>query len=343
MAIKPVNPVIKDELSDEDIRRYEEIGSEAIKSGQLAVCTLAGGQGTRLGHKGPKGTFVIPFTNFNPISIFELNTNILKKCFDKYGVYPTWYIMTSKENDEETKEYFESHNYFGYPKESITFFKQGELPLTYENGEEVKDNDGNIVYAANGNGGIFKALEDEGVLDDMAKKGINYLVTCNVDNILINPIDTFSLGVMIDRKAELCIKSIARENPLEKVGTIVEKDGNTTVIEYIDMPKELLDAKNSDGSLLYAESHFGCNILSLDLLKRIADKKLIIHEAHKKNELYGEYIKHEMFIFDGFEMAESATVIRVRREDEFAPIKNKEGQDSPQTAIKLFEDKNSSL
>ena len=337
MNIEPVKPVIKSELTEQEIKLYKDIGIDYIKNGKVAVCTMAGGQGTRLGHAGPKGTFIVPFTKIAHKSIFEINADVFKKCHKKNGVWPQWYIMTSKENDQKTREFFVENNYFDIPNEKVVFFIQGEFPLVRENGEQVLDENGKIVSAANGNGGIFKALYDEGILKDMEERQIEYLVSCNVDNILINPFDEISIGVLASKKTELGIKSIARTDAKEKVGSIVLKDGKVTVIEYIDMPKELLEAVDDEGKLLCAESHFGCNYISLDLLKRIAEEKLPIHEAHKENDKYGKYIKKEMFIFDGFEKALSSEVIRVKREDEFAPIKNMEGQDSPTTAIDLFQ------
>jgi UDP-N-acetylglucosamine pyrophosphorylase len=261
----------------------------------------------------------------------------VKEVYEKYNVWPFWYIMTSRENDSDTKAYFKENNFFEIPKDNILFFVQGELPLIREDGSKVLDENGNEVYAANGNGGIFKALEDEGIIEHMKEHDVEYICSCNVDNILINPFDEIALGVLKEKDAELGIKSVEKAKPEEKVGNIVLKDGRTTIVEYIDMPKELAEERNADGKLKYSESHFGCNYISLRLLERIADKRLPIHEAHKKNDDYGEYIKQEMFIFDGFEMAESACVIRVKREDEFAPIKNKEGESSPETAVKLYE------
>ncbi len=337
--LEPVIPIIKSTLNNIDYDMFYSIGAEAIKKGKLAVCTLAGGQGSRLGHKGPKGTFMVPFDRIAPRSIFEIAAEKITKCNKEFGTYPFWYIMTSKDNDKESKEFFEANNYFGIPKEKIIFFIQGEFPLVTKNGEEIKDKDGNVVYAANGNGGIFKALEDEGIIKHMKENGVDYISTCNVDNILVNPLDAVSLGIIVKNNADLCIKSIEKANPDEKVGSIVLKDGVISVVEYIDMPKDLTGIKNEDGNLIYSESHFGCNYIDLSLLEKIADKKLPIHEAHKKNDEYGEYIKKEMFIFDGFEMAEKPIVIRVLREDEFAPIKNKEGIDSPETAILLYGNK----
>ncbi len=245
--------------------------------------------------------------------------------------------MTSKDNDKDTKAFFEKNAYFGLDKAKVVFFIQGEFALTYENGEEVKDLNGNSVKAANGNGGIFKALEDEGVIKLMQEKGIDYICSCNVDNILVNPIDEIALGVLESNHTELGIKSTKKGYADEKVGNIVTKDGVTSVIEYIDFPQELASQTLENGDLKYAESHFGCNYISLALLERIADQKLPIHEAHKHNDEYGDYIKREMFIFDGFEKAKNTLVFRVKREEEFAPIKNKEGVDSPLTAVQLYE------
>jgi UDP-N-acetylglucosamine/UDP-N-acetylgalactosamine diphosphorylase len=271
------------------------------------------------------------------MSIFEVQAKKLKRAEKAYGNQPYWFIMTSKDNDVETKAFFEENDYFGLDKAKVIFFIQGEIPLTYENGEEDKDSEGNTVNAANGNGGIFKALEDEGILELMQKEGIDYICSCNVDNILVNPIDEIAVGSLEENHTELGIKTTKKAFAEEKVGNVVTKDGATSVIEYIDFPQELASQTDENGELRFTESHFGCNYISLELLERIADQKLPIHEAHKHNDEYGDYIKREMFIFDGFEMAKSSLVFRVKREDEFSPIKNKEGVDSPLTAVQLYE------
>ena len=247
-----------------------------------------------------------------------------------------------------TKKYFEDNNYFGYQKEYVRFFKQGQLPLTDFEGKILLQEKGKIYKAANGNGGIFKALEDNGVIKELKSKGIKYLVSCNVDNILIKPIDEIMLGVLNEKDVEICIKSLIKRDPHEPVGACCLKDGKPTVIEYIDFPKELAEARNEDGTLKFGEMHFGCNYLSTRLLEKIANEKLPYHPAKKKNKYIGENgelvvsdipnsIKYEMFIFDGFEKAESALVFRVKREEEFAPIKNREGEDSPATAVRMYE------
>ncbi len=275
-----------------------------------------------------------------PKSIFQIHIERNLKVYDEFGSYPNIFIMTSKDNDEVTKQYFTDNNYFGYPKDKIEFFVQGEFPLTDRNKNELKDDNGNLILAPNGNGGIFKALEDEGILQEMKEKNIKYLVTQNVDNILANPIDSISLGILSENSAEIGIKSVIKASPEERVGNIVLKDSRPSVIEYTDFSKDLAEELDENGELKYKEAHFGVNYLSIDLLNRIAEEKLPIHEAYKSNEQYGDFIKYEMFIFDGFEKANNGLVIRVKREDEFAPIKNKEGVDSPETAKELYMNKN---
>lgn len=346
VILEPMEALDKEKMSSEKKLEYEKIGNEIIKKAKVAVCTMAGGQGTRLGHDGPKGTFIVPLKN--PKSIFEIATEHMLRAYKEFNVYLDWFIMTSEENDIATKDFFEENNYFKYDKDHIHFFKQGQLPLFSMDGKILLKSKYEIFKAANGNGGIFKALEENNILEYMEKKQIEYLVTCNVDNILIKPIDPLMLGILKSGQTELGIKSVIKRDPKEPVGVCCLKNGKPTVVEYIDLPKELAEEKLDDGSLKYGEVHFGCNYLSISLLKKIANEKLVYHAAKKKNHYWNENgvwvendeinsIKYEMFIFDGFEKAESAVVFRTKREEEFAPIKYKDGEDSPQTACKMYE------
>jgi len=344
--IVPIEALDKYSISNEEWNKYKEMGEDLIKKGGVAVCTMAGGQGSRLGHEGPKGTFMVPLKE--PKSIFQIAAEHIINAANKYNTPINWYIMTSEENDKVTKEFFEENNFWGYNKEYVKFFKQGQLPLTDFDGKILLQEKGKIYKAANGNGGIFKALEDNGIVEELKNKNIKYLVSCNVDNILIKPIDEIMLGVLNERSPEICIKSVIKRAPNEPVGVCCLKDGKPTVIEYIDFPKELAETRNDDGSLKFGEVHFGCNYLSTKLLEKISNEKLPYHGAKKKNKYINKAgmqvcpdtpnsFKYEMFIFDGFEKADSALVFRVKREEEFAPIKNKEGEDSPITAAKMYE------
>ena len=343
----PMEALDKAKLTKEELEKYRLIGEGMIVSKKVVVCTMAGGQGSRLGHEGPKGTFIVPLKE--PKSIFQIAAEHMLRVYENYHVYLDWYIMTSEENDKVTRNYFEENHYFGYSKENIHFFKQVQLPLLDFNGNILLKSKSEIFKAANGNGGIFKALEDNGILEELKNNQVEYLVSCNVDNILIKPVDAIMLGVLKENQTEIGIKSIIKRDANEPVGVCCLKNGKPTVVEYIDLPKELAEEKLEDGSLKYGEVHFGCNYLSKTLLQKIADEKLPYHAAKKKNSYIddkGELvvsnevtsIKYEMFVFDGFEKAESAIAFRVKREEEFAPIKYKEGNDSPETASKMYEE-----
>lgn len=321
---------------------YEKIGEKMIKEGKLAICSMAGGQGTRLGFDAPKGTFMLDLEK--PTSIFETVINKLKFAYEKYGVLVYWYIMTSETNNDATIKFFEDNNFFGYDKEHIIFFKQGELPLLDEKGKVVLKNKNEIFMAPDGNGGIFKALGDNKIIEQMQKNGIQYLAIGNVDNILIHMIDPIIVGLMKEKDVELASKSFMKPTPDGKWGAYCRVNGKPRVIEYIETPRELLEARNEEGELIYGDAHFGCNFFKIDLLERLVNAGLTMHRAIKKNKHItsdGEFeeintYKFEAFIFDAFEMANDIIVFRTKREEEFAPIKNKEGDESPKTALELY-------
>lgn len=322
--------------------KYETLGTELIKSGKLAICSMAGGQGTRLGYNGPKGTYMLPLDK--PTSIFEIEAKKLKTAYEKYGVYIYWYIMTSNQNHDDTVHFFESNQFFHYDKEHILFFNQGELPLLDKNGKIVLKDKKNIFMAPDGNGGIFKALGTEGIISHMKNHAIQYLAIGNVDNILIHMIDPILLGLMNEKKVELSSKSFMKPSPEGKWGVFCNVNGKPRVIEYIETPKELLEARNEEGELIFGDAHFGCNFFTVDFLERIVAEKLTMHTACKKNNALKENgeiqeidtFKFEAFIFDAFSKAKDILIFRVKKDDEFAPIKNKEGEETAETALALY-------
>lgn len=341
--VTEVTATKKEEIEDKE--KYIQIGAEIIRNGELAVCSMAGGQGTRLGHNGPKGTFIVDINP--PKSIFQILTEKLIKVYEQYGIYVNWYIMTSEANNDETIKYFEENNYFNYNKNHIRFFKQGELPLLDMNGKVVLKEKSKIHMAADGNGGVFEALYKNKILEDMKEKNIKYLCLGNVDNILIKQVDEFLLGMMKDKNYSLAGKAIPKRSPDEPVGVFCKINEQPSVIEYSDIDKELANKTNENGELIFGKAHFGCNTFSLDLLEKIATKKLPYHTAKKKNSYIDENgkaiealepntYKFEAFIFDGFIMADDIFILECKREEEFAPIKNKEGNDSPETAKELY-------
>ena len=341
--ISPITAFDKTKLSEEEYQRLNILGESLIKDGKLAVCSMAGGQGTRLGYNGPKGTFMLDLDG-KPTSIFETIIHKLKMAYEAFGVHIYWYVMTSRQNHAVTVKFFKDNNYFGYDKNYILFFEQGELPLIDKSGKVVMKDKSHIFMAPDGNGGIFKALEDKKILNHMREHGIEYLAVGNVDNILINMVDPVTVAVMKENQSEALSKVFMKPSPEGKWGVFCKIDGIPHVIEYSETPKELLEARNEAGELIYGDVHFGCNFFHINLLNRIASEKLPMHAASKKNKFLAEngaekeeeVYKFEAFIFDAFTMANNLIVCRVKREEEFAPIKNKEGDESPETAVELY-------
>lgn len=338
----------KSRFSDEENNEILKIGEDIIANNQYAVVTMAGGQGTRLGHKGPKGTFILNVKP-EPKSLFKIIAENLIKANNKYGIILNWYIMTSTENNDETVKYFEDNNYFGYNSENVKFFKQGNLPLLSEDGKLVINSEYRIKYAASGNGTIYQAMLNDGVIDDMKRKGIKWVFIGSVDNALLNMVDPMLLGLTKKRGTEIASKTIVKNSPYEKVGVFCKKNGKPGVIEYSEIPDTLIEEVDENGELMYGESHIMCNLYTLDAIEKIANVELPYHSAHKKvdfmqedgNMFYAKEpngYKYEAFIFDGFELFDDITLYRGKREEDFAPVKNAEGVDSPETATKLYND-----
>lgn len=343
--IESVQYVDKEKLSEDEYNKYYNIGAEQLKMEKCAVVTMAGGQGTRLGHTGPKGTFDIGLDSHK--SIFEILADKLKVEYENYNVYVPWYIMTSEENNDQTVSFFDENNYFGYDKNKIKFFKQGKLPMVAEDGKILINEDGIIKEAADGNGGIYKSMKQNGIIDDMKKNNVEWIFTGPVDNVLIKMVDPIFLGVAIDKKVLIGGKSTVKRSPSEKVGVFCKKNGIPSVVEYIDIPEEMAVKTDEKGELLFGESHINCNLFNIKAIEIVANKEMPYHVAHKKAKYMdsaGQIInpekpnayKFESFIFDAFSYFDDIAVFRVKREDEFAPVKNAQGEDSPETARDLY-------
>lgn len=343
--ITNIEYVDKSKLSKEEYNKYYKIGEKQIKDGKYAVVTMAGGQGTRLGYNAPKGTFTIG--GGIEKSLFEALSDTIKEAKAKYNAKIPWYIMTSKENNNATEKFFEEHDFFGLPYEDVKFFKQGELPMLTTEGKLMIDENGLIKLASDGHGGVFESLVKNGYLEDMKRRGIEWIFISGVDNVLAGLVDPIAVGLAITEGTLATGKSVVKRSPNENVGVFCKKNGKPSVIEYTEITEEMANALDSNGELLYGESHILLNLFNIKALENIAQNKLPYHKAFKKAKYMdenGEVIKpekpnaykYEAFIFDAFESLDSMSILRVKREDEFAPLKNAEGEDSPDTARELY-------
>ena len=345
--IEAIGYLDKAKLTKEQKDEFDKLGEEIIKNGEYAVVTMAGGQGTRLGHNGPKGTFKLDVYGKGKY-LFEILVDNLQEANQKYNTIIPWYIMTSIENNKDTVEFLEKHKYFGYPKESVIIFTQSELPLVDVDGKLLISKDLKIKEASDGNGGTYSSLRASGSLADMKERGIKWVFIGGVDNVLLKMADVTLLGMAIKKNVQIASKSVVKANPHEKVGVFCKMNGHPKVIEYAELPEKMAEEVDENGELKYGESHIMCNLYTIDAIEKASKEILMYHSAFKKNSYIDEdgkevvptepnSYKFESFIFDAFEFFDDIAILRGKREDDFAPVKNKEGVDSPKTAKELYE------
>lgn len=337
----------KAKLSKQQKEEFNNLGEELIRKGEYAVVTMAGGQGTRLGHNGPKGTFKLDVYGKGKY-LFEILAENLKEANRKYEVTIPWYIMTSKENHNETQTFLEKHNYFGYNKDNVIIFTQSELPIVDTNGKLLINKERKIKEASDGNGGTYSSLRRSGCLANMKERGIKWVFIGGVDNVLLKMADVTLLGMAIQKKVQIASKSVVKANPHERVGAFCKMNGHPKVIEYAELPEKMAEEKDENGELKYGESHIMCNLYTIEAIEKISKEHLMYHSAYKKNSYIDENgkeiipkepnsYKFESFIFDAFEFFDDIAILRGKREDDFAPVKNRDGVDSPKTAKELYE------
>lgn len=341
-VIQPA-PVISLPRTAEDRARRKEArqkGEELLRRNQVAVLIVAGGQGSRLGFEGPKGIF--PISPLRNKSLFQLFAESVKALSARFRASLPLLIMTSEENREATREFFERHRFFDLSPEKIHFFDQGVFPTLTPSGGLILRDETSLFVNPDGHGGSLRALHRSGMLDRLLAKGITELFYCQVDNPLVKIADPVFLGYHLLEGAEISTKVVRRAMAEEKVGVYGILNGRPAVIEYSDMRPEDMAARNEQGELLYWAGNIAVHVLSLAFVRRLNEGGFALpyHRAIKVVEaLDGKSRprvltgwKFETFLFDAIPLARKSCCLEVRREEEFAPVKNREGVDSPQTA-----------
>ncbi len=328
-------------------------GEELIAQGKIALFTVAGGQGTRLGYDGPKGCY--PATPALGKPLFRLLAEWVIAASERYNAIIPWYIMTSPANHEQTVRFFEDQNWFNLDRAHVMHFQQGVMPsFQMETGAILLDQKDAPATNPDGHGGSLRALHRSGALEDMRRRGVEHLSYTQIDNPLIKAIDPVFIGLHAaapDSSAEMSSKMVEKTLPEERVGVFCLADGKTSVVEYSDLPDKLASQRRDDGALRFNAGSPAIHMISVDFIRRLnegdADFALPFHRAQKKvpfiNLETGKRIepdspnavKLEMFVFDALPFAHRSIVLETPREEEFAPIKNKNGADSPATSQAL--------
>lgn len=325
--------------------RFEHIGMEAIKAGKLGAVLLAGGMGTRLGSDAPKGMYDIGISK--PVYIFQRLIENLMKVVEKAGNYIQLFVMTSEKNHDATVGFFKEHDYFGYDKDYIAFFKQDMAPAADFDGKVYMEAKDSIATSPNGNGGWFLSMKKSGLLELVEKRGIEWLNVFAVDNVLQSIADPVFAGAVLEGGYSVGSKVIRKVNPQEKVGVMCTEDGRPSIVEYIELTEDMLTQRDENGEYAYNFGVILNYLFKVDKLVNLLERKLPYHKSAKKipyiNEA-GELVKpeepngykYEQFILDMIQLLDSCLPFEVVREKEFAPIKNKTGADSVESARELL-------
>lgn len=326
-------------------KQAEAVGEEALRVGRVAAFTVAGGQGTRLGYDGPKGTFAVTPVKRKPL--FQVFAEKIQAAGRRHGKPLHWFIMTSHANHEATESFFAENRFFGHDRGRVHFFRQGRMPAVDFHGRILLETPSSLALSPDGHGGSLRALHRSGALDLMKSEGVDILSYFQVDNPLVRCVDPAFLGWHLRRGSEMSSKMVPKAGPEEKVGHFCIQDGRLVVIEYSDLPAAMQRETNPDGSLRFNAGSIAIHVIDREFARRMAaggtgvalpfhraDKKIATVDAHgnavKPEKANG--IKFEMFVFDALPFARNPVVIETARADDFSPVKNATGADSPQTS-----------
>jgi UDP-N-acetylglucosamine/UDP-N-acetylgalactosamine diphosphorylase len=321
----------------------KKLGEEALRAGRVAAFVVAGGQGTRLGYDGPKGTY--PVTPVLKKSLFQVFAEKIRAAGLRYGKPLHWFIMTSHINHAATEAFFQENTFFGLDREHVHFFRQGRMPAVGFDGKILLEDKHRIAMSPDGHGGSLRALQRSGAVDLMEREGIDILSYFQVDNPLVRFIDPAFVGWHLKTRSEMSSKMLPKAYAGEKVGHFCAQRGNTVVIEYSDLPKAMQEEIDpATGKLRFIAGSIAIHLLDREFIRRMATgaDALPFHRADKKipcvdaagNPVKPEKangVKFEMFVFDALPFAKNPVIIETDRADDFSPVKNAEGVDSPKT------------
>ena len=326
------------ELKGAVLKKAVAAGEKELAAGRVAALLVAGGQGSRLGYDGPKGCYSIGPITGAPLFYFHARKILARSI--RYGASIPFYVMTSEANDEATQKCFEENDYFGLNPKDVFFFTQGMWPGMTKEGRIILDRPDHIFMSPDGHGGLLAALKRSGALADMKKRGIRSVFFFQVDNPLVEIADPAFIGYHVMQKSEYSLKLCAKRDPFEKVGMPMQFGKTFRMVEYTEMTKEQC-LRKQNGKLYFLYGSPAIHVFDRAFLEREASKQMPLHLAFKKIPMVenGKVVKptepngykFEKFIFDILPNAKRAAFLAFDQKDEFSPVKNAEGNDSPAT------------
>ena len=315
------------------------VGERELRAGRVAALLVAGGQGSRLGYDGPKGCYSIGPISGEPLFYFHARKILARSI--RYGAAIPWYVMTSEANNAATVDCFRKNGYFGLDPKNVFFFTQGMWPGMTKEGKIILDAPGHVFMSPDGHGGLLAALKRSGALDDMKRRGVRSVFFFQVDNPLVEVADPAFIGYHVMQKSEYSLKLCAKRGPYEKVGMPMQFGKSFRMVEYTEMTDEQCNRRTATGDLYFKYGSPAIHVFDRAFLAREASKAMPLHLAFKKIPVFdGKKVvkpaepngyKFEKFIFDILPNAKRAAFLAFDQKDEFSPVKNAEGSDSPAT------------
>ena len=327
-------------LKGKKLAEARAAGEVELSEGRVAALLVAGGQGSRLGYDGPKGCYKIgPITNA-PLFYFHARKILARSI--RYGAAIPFYVMTSEANNAATVQCFEENDYFGLNPDDVFFFTQGMWPGMDAEGKIILDRPGHVFMSPDGHGGLLAALKRSGALADMKKRGIKSVFFFQVDNPLVEIADPAFIGYHVMNGSEYSLKLCAKRDPKEKVGMPMRFGDTYRMVEYTEMTDEQCNRRDKSGRLYFLYGSPAIHVFDRAFLEREAARPMPLHLAFKKIPYVDEKgavvkpsepngYKFEKFIFDILPNAKTVTFLAFDQKDEFSPVKNAEGADSPAT------------
>lgn len=342
--LEPLGAVTLDKIKQRR-EAYEKTGIEAIRTGRVGAVLLAGGQGTRLGLDKPKGMLNVGLEK--ELYLFEQLINNLMDVVNQADAWVPLFIMTSEKNHEDTVGFFKEHDYFKYNPDFVHFFVQEMAPAASYEGKIYLEEKGRIATSPNGNGGWFSSLARAGLLEKIRQLGVEYLNVFSVDNVLQKIADPVFVGATLQENCVCGSKVVAKADPNERVGVLCLEDGRPSIVEYYEMTDEIIHSRDEDGRLLYNYGVILNYLFEVKTLTDIMNENMPIHVVEKKIPYIDEQgglvkpeepngYKFETLVLDMIHMMDNCLSFEVERSREFAPIKNRVGVDSLESARELM-------
>lgn len=343
-----ISPLAAMQLSEikEKEEEFTKVGLEAIRAGKVGAVLLAGGMGTRLGSDNPKGMYNVGLTR--ELYIFECLINNLLEVVRQADTWIHLFVMTSDKNNDATISFLKEHKLFGYQEAYVHFFEQEMAAATDYSGKIYLEEKGKLSTSPNGNGGWFISMKNAGLLDFVENQGIEWMNVFAVDNVLQRIADPCFVGATIEKNCTVGAKVVRKNAPDEKVGVMCLEDGRPSIVEYYELTEDLMNARDENGDPAYNFGVILNYLFYVPELIRISDRQLPLHIVEKKIPYLNEAgklvkpeapngYKFENLVLDMIHQMSSCLPFEVVREKEFAPIKNKTGVDSVESARALLE------